>query len=53
MITSEAEEGVRDGCGLSLSTRRVEREHLTIVHSSPSVLLVAVRSQTVEANVAG
>ena len=25
------------------------REHLTIVHSSPSVLLVAVRSQTVEA----
>ena len=27
------------------------REHLTIVHSSPSVLLVAVRSQTVEANV--
>ena len=27
------------------------REHLTIVHSSPSVLLVAVRSQIVEANV--
>ena len=27
------------------------RERLTIVHSSPSVLLVAVRSQTVEANV--
>ena len=26
------------------------REHLTIVHSSPSVHLVAVRSQTVEAN---
>ena len=26
------------------------REHLTNVHSSPSVLLVAVRSQTVEAN---
>ena len=26
------------------------REHLTIVHSSPSVLLVAVRSQTAEAN---
>ena len=27
------------------------REHLTIVQSSPSVLLVAVRSQTVEANI--
>ena len=51
MITSGAEEGERNGCGLWLSTRRVGREHLTIVHSSPSVLLVAVRSQTVEANV--
>ena len=51
MITSGAEEGRRNGYGLWLSTRRVGREHLTIVHSSPSVLWVAVRSQTVEANV--
>ena len=51
MVTSEAEEEERDGCGLWLSTRGVGREHLTIVHSSPSVLLVAVRSQIVEANV--
>ena len=52
LVTSGAEEGGgRNGCGLWLSTRRVGREHLTIVHSSPSVLLVAVRSQTVEANV--
>ena len=51
MITSGAGEGGRNGCGLWLSTRRVGREHLTIVHSSPSLLLVAVRSQTVEANV--
>ena len=36
---------------LWLSSRRVGREHLTIVHSFPSVLLVTVRSQTVEANV--
>ena len=26
-------------------------EHLTVVHSSPSVLMVAVRSETLEANV--
>ena len=50
MATSEAEDG-RDGCGLWLSTRRVGREHLTVVHSSPSVLMVAVRSKTIEANV--
>ena len=41
----------RDGCGLWLITRRVGREHFTIFHSSSSVLLVAVRSQTAEANV--
>ena len=45
MITSGAE-GERDVCGLWLSTRRGGREHLTIVHSSPSILVVAVRSQT-------
>ena len=43
-----AEDG-RDGCGLLLNTRRVGREHLTIVHSSPSVLMVAFRSRTIEA----
>ena len=50
MVTSEAEDG-RDGCGLWLSTRRVGREHITVVHSSSSVLMVAVRSKTPEANV--
>ena len=34
MMTSRAEEGRCDGCGLWLSTRRVGREHLMIVHSS-------------------
>ena len=50
MVTSEAEDG-RDGCGLWLSTPRVGREHLTVVHSSPLVLMVAVRSKTIETNV--
>ena len=50
MVTSEAEDG-RDGCGLWLSTRRVGREHITVAHSSSSVLMVAVRSKTLEANV--
>ena len=50
MVTSATEDG-RDDCGLSLSTRRVGREHLTAVHSTASVLMVAVRSKTLEANV--
>ena len=33
MVTSETEDG-RDDCGLWLSTRRVGREHLAIVHST-------------------
>ena len=45
------EEGGRDDCGLWLSTRGVGREHLTVVHSTTSVLMVAVRSKTLEANV--
>ena len=50
MVTSEAEDG-RDACGLWLSTRKVGRKHLTVVHSSSSVVMVAVRSKTLEANV--
>ena len=50
MVTSEAEDG-RDGCGLWLSTRRVGREHLTVVHSSSSMLMLVVRSKTLQANV--
>ena len=50
MVTSDAEDG-RDSCGLWLNTRRVGRQQLTIVHSSPSVLMVAARSRTIEANV--
>ena len=50
MVTSEAEDG-RDGCGLWLSTGRVGRQHLTAVHSTASVLMVAVRSMMREANV--
>ena len=36
---------------IRFDSKYVGQEHLTIVHSSPSVLLVTVRSQTVEANV--
>ena len=50
MVTSEAWDG-RGGCGLWLSTRRAGREHITVVHSSSSVLVVAVRSKTLEAKV--
>ena len=49
MVTSEEEDG-SDGCGHWLS-RRVVHEHLTVVHSTSSVLMVAVRSKTLEANV--
>ena len=50
MTRREQRDG-RDETRLWLGTRRVGREHLTVVRGAPSVLMVTVRSKTLEANV--